>query len=319
MDKVIFIKYFNGTISEEEEKDLLSWIDMSEANRHEFFKERELWDMFLLNSSTEMIFQSTELKGRKLSKPAINKWVFELSKIAAIFLVAFLVSILLVKKTGKKTQSWNTIEVPIGQRTCLRLADGTTVWLNAKTKFSFPDRFKKDFREVKLDGEAVFDVSHNEKVPFIVKAKKFNVRVLGTEFNVYAYDNSNIFEVALVKGKVLLEKNASKEKSVELIPNQIATYNEQNKSLEIQTKDTFESLYWKEGIYSFNNQLLSSIIQRLERYYEVNINVKDPEILESKFTGKFRYSDPIDVILEVVRKSTSFKYIREGNEITIYN
>jgi len=209
--------------------------------------------------------------------------------------------------------------VPIGQRTCLRLADGTTVWLNAKTKFSFPDRFKKSIREVRLDGEAIFDVSHDEKVPFIVKAQKYNVSVLGTEFNVYAYDNSNVFETTLVKGKVLLEKNDSKEKAVELHPDQIAIYNEQSKLLEIKPVDTIESLYWKEGIYSFNNQPLSSIIQRLERYYEVVINVKDPQILRSKFTGKFRYSDPIEVILEVVRKGASFKYHKKGNVITIYN
>jgi transmembrane sensor len=318
MNKETFIKYFNGSISEEEEKNLLSWIDECEANRHEFFQERKLWDMFLLNSSSEMMVQSPTLKDKKVSKLVVNKWVIELSKIAAIFLLAFFVSFLLMKKPLSEAQAWNTIEVPIGQRTCLHLADGTTVWLNAKTKFSFPDRFKKDIREVKLDGEAIFDVSHNEKVPFIVKAQKYNVKVLGTEFNVYAYDNSNVFETTLVKGKVLLEKNDSKEKAVELHPDQIAIYNAQSKLLEIKPVDTIESLYWKEGIYSFNNQPLSSIIQRLERYYEVTINVKNPKILGSKFTGKFRYSDPIEVILEVVRKGTSFKYIKKDNEITIY-
>lgn len=234
MNKELFTKYFNGSISGEEEKNLLSWIDECEANRIEFFKERQLWDMFLLNSSSEIMFKSPTIIDKKVYKLNVNSWVIELSKIAAVFLVALFVSLLLVKKPLQETQSWNTIEVPIGQRTCLRLADGTTVWLNAKTKFSFPDKFKKDIREVKLDGEAILNVSHNGEVPFIVETKKYNIKVLGTEFNVYAYDNSNIFEATLVSGKILLEKNSSKENTIELRPNQIATYNEQSKLLEIE-------------------------------------------------------------------------------------
>lgn len=317
MDKEIFVKYFNGTISEEEEKELLSWIEECEANRREFFQERQLWDMFLLNGPSELTLQRTVKEEKKSFKPNVKKWIIELSKIAAIFLAAFFISSLIDKQPFPETQEWNSIEVPIGQRTCLRLADGTTVWLNAKTKFSFPGRFNKDIREVSLDGEAIFNVARNERAPFIVKAQKYNVRAAGTEFNVYAYDNSDVLEVTLVNGKVLLEKNESKEKAVELHPDQIAIYNEHNKSLEIKTIDTKESIYWKDGIYSFNNQPLSSIIQRLERYYEVTIDVRDPEILESKFTGKFRYSDPIEVILEVIRKSMSFTYNKKGNNITI--
>jgi len=318
MNKETFIKYFNGSISEEDERKLLSWIDESEENRREFFEERKLWDMFLLNSSSETILKGLLLKDNNEQRLLVKNRLVGLLKVAAVLLLVFITGILLVKKPAKESQAWNTIEVPIGQRTFLKLADGTSVWLNAKTKFSFPDRFKKDLREVKLDGEAVFDVSPNAKVPFVVDTRKYDVRVLGTEFNVYAYDNSDIFEVALVRGKVLLEKNESKEKAVELKPEQIAVYDEKDNALKITTADTNESFYWKEGIYSFNKQTLASIIQRLERYYEVSVKVNDPAILESKFTGKFRYSDPIEVIMEVIRKSSSFKYIKKGNEITLY-
>lgn len=319
MTKEIFNRYFNGDLSAIEERELLNWIDASDANRREFFQERKLWDMLLLNSPETMALSAPNLTVGKTDKThSRKKWILEFSKIAAVFIIAICIGGWLTLKYSEEPQAWNTIEVPIGQRACLHLADGTRVWLNAKSRFTFPDKFKKGLREVKLDGEAVFDVVHNEKSTFVVKTKRFNVRVLGTKFNIYAYDNSSVFETALVRGKVMLEKRASMEKPIELKPNQMGVYHDETGTIEIKTIDTKESLYWTEGVYSFNNQPLSCIIQRLERYYEVSISVKHPDILNYKFTGKFRYSDPIDIILEVIKKSKFFKYTKKDNQITIY-
>lgn len=319
MDKEIFIRYFRGSLSEAEEKALFAWLEENEANMQEFMQERKLWDMILLNTPESSAITATKTEeANTIAIQLRKKWIGGFSKIAAVFLLAISLGIWLTLKFSEEPQAWNTIEIPIGQRACIRLADGTKVWLNAKSRFSFPDKFKNGQREVKLDGEAVFDVVHNEKSNFIVKTKRFNVRVLGTKFNVYAYDNSSVFETDLVRGKVLIESLVSKQKPIELKPNQMAAYQDETGLFEIRTVDTRESLYWTEGVYSFNNQPLSSIIQRLERYYEVKITVKNPEILNDKFTGKFRYSDPIEVILEVVKKSKFFKFRKNGNEITIY-
>lgn len=317
MNKEIFIKYFRNELTETEEKALFAWIEESEDNRQAFLNERKLWDLILLNtpSNSGNIINIEDTR----SKSTAKRWLRELSKIAAIFIIAALAGGLYVKnRQPNETQVWNTIEIPIGQRASITLTDGTRVWLNAKSKFSFPDKFSKDKREVKLDGEAVFDVAHNENASFIVKTKRFNVRVLGTKFNVYAYDNSQVFETTLVRGKISLEKTNSGQESVVLKPNEMAVYSDNSGKVEIKTVDTKESLYWTEGVYSFDNQPLSAIIQRLERYYEVKITVENPEILKNKYTGKFRYSDPIEVILEVVRKNTFFRYKKLRNEIVIY-
>lgn len=97
--------------------------------------------------------------------------------------------------------------MPAGQRAELTLSDGTKVWLNAKTTFSFPDHFDDHQRNVILDGEAYFDVAHNEKSPFVIQTEKYNVKVLGTEFNVRAYKEDEIyaFETALINGSVEIE------------------------------------------------------------------------------------------------------------------
>jgi ferric-dicitrate binding protein FerR (iron transport regulator) len=318
MNKETFIKYFRNELSEVEEKALFAWIEESDRNKQEFLDERKFWDLLLLNTPTNT--KPLENIGGDQSGKTKKRWILEFSKIAAVFIIAALIGALFVKTHSKaeEVQAWNTIEVPIGQRTCITLTDGTKVWLNAKTKFSFPDKFRSDIREVRLDGEAVFDVTHNEKANFVVRTKQYNVKVLGTKFSVYAYNNSQIFEATLVRGKISLEEKSANPKPVILYPNQMATYNGDLENLEIKTVDAKQNLYWIEGIYSFDNQPLSSIIQRLERYYEVKIRVDNPELLNNKYTGKFRYSDSIDVILEVVKKSNFFNYKKINNEIIIY-
>ena len=313
MDKEIFIKYFEGTITKDEEQSLLFWIDQNEENRRIFMQERQLWDMVILNYPENMNAIRSEPDKRFTGKKAM----IELLKIAAIFVLALLISIYFISDRKEIIQAWNTIEVPIGQRTFLTLTDGTKVWLNAKTKLSFPDKFDKTNRIVKLDGEAVFDVTHNE-LPFIVETNKYKVKVLGTEFNVYAYSHSNTFEATLIRGKITIQQSNSNDTILELSPNHMASYNETSEKLELKPVNTQQSVYWREGIYSFENQSLASIFQRLERYYEVEFDVKKKKILDDSFTGKFRYRDPIEVILEVVKKSSRFKYVKTNNKITIY-
>ena len=318
MDRAIFIKYFEGTISPIEEKELLDWVEASSENKRVFMQERQIWDMLLLNGPDEqenLRLTPSEGGDRKFSG---RKIFLELAKIAAIFIGAVLVSYFFFMDKVNTKQAWNTIEVPSGQRTHLTLADGSKVWLNAKTRFTFPDHFNKGNRIVKLDGEAVFDVAHNVDLPFIVETNKYNVKVLGTEFNVYAYKQSNLFETTLIRGKVLIEKSDSKENALELSPDQMARYNEETGKLEITKVNTLQSIYWREGVYSFENETLASIFQRLERYYEVEFDVKNQKILQNSFTGKFRYRDPIEIILEVVKKSSRFRFSKTNNKITIY-
>ena len=106
-----------------------------------------------------------------------------------------------------------TVIVPAGQRAELLLADGTKVWLNSRSKLKFPDRFQKDARKVELDGEGYFEVTHQEEAPFTVHTSKYDVKVLGTEFNVKAYKDKEQFETSLLKGSVEVS-NANKSQTI---------------------------------------------------------------------------------------------------------
>jgi ferric-dicitrate binding protein FerR (iron transport regulator) len=317
MNKSVFIKYFTGDLSEEEENALLDWLDQSQANREEFQQERKLFDMLLLNASDDVV---RDIKIAGTFNEKIKKWIIQLGSVAAIFLVAFGLGIWFRTNNNQTEASGkiNVVEVPIGQRALITLADGTKVWLNAKSTFSFPDHFDKDNRTVQLTGEALFDVVHNESAPFLVNTPRYQVKVMGTKFDVYAYKHSSTFETTLIEGKVTLSKNNTNTEPIELRHDEQFVFDTLTNKSDIRKVATREFTSWVDGIYSFNDQLFSSIVQRLERYYGIKIEVDYPELLDFKFTGKFRQSDPLTEILDVVKKSKSFNYKEEDNKIIIY-
>jgi ferric-dicitrate binding protein FerR (iron transport regulator) len=317
MDNGIFIKYFKGELSEQDEMILLDWLDKSQANREEFLKERKLWDLLLLNASDEAS-KEDEIVGTSIGKS--KRWFLQISKVAAIFLIAFGsgIAFRIIQSDKSETVRINTVEVPIGQRVLMTLSDGTKVWLNAKTRFSFPDHFDKNNRTVHLNGEALFNVVHNAEAPFLVNTARYQVKVVGTKFDVYAYKNSGTFETTLIEGKVILSEYNTNNKPIELKPDEQFVFDTLKNITEIRKVDTKEFTSWIDGVYSFNDQLFSSIVQRLERYYEMKIEVNYPELMDYRFTGKFRGSDPLTVILDVVKKNKSFNYKLTDNKIIIY-
>ncbi|WP_347394515.1 FecR family protein, partial [Parabacteroides leei] len=200
--------------------------------------------------------------------------------------------------------------VPAGQRAELTLPDGTKVWLNAGSKLSYPSFFEKE-RKVFLSGEGFFDVSKNKKVPFIVSTRTMDVKALGTQFNVFCYPESNYTGVYLQEGSVKAYFPSSEAEGVILSPEQYLV--QKGKQLVLSTMDPDE-LLWREGIYTFKRQKLGRIIEKLELYYDVKIVVKDPEILDYEYVGKFRQRDGVMEILHLIQRIHNFK-IKKNDEL----
>ena len=218
------------------------------------------------------------------------------------------------KTEGKKV--YNRLEVPRGGEFQLALADGTKVWLNSLSTFRFPNRFSESMRNVELDGEGYFEVTHNGKAPFVIKTYKYDVKVLGTEFNLKAYKENQFFETALVKGCVVIE-DADKKELVEMKPNERVVY--ANGSLQIHSMDDWDDFRWREGLFCFTNETISSLIQKLELYYDVKIRIESTDLTNCTYSGKFRIKDGIEHVLKVLQLNHRFDYtFDEGkNEITI--
>ncbi|HCY40735.1 MAG TPA: hypothetical protein DHV48_05175 [Prolixibacteraceae bacterium] len=214
----------------------------------------------------------------------------------------------------------NEVSVPFGKKTTLILADGTKVWLNAGSRFAFPQSFIGKNREVFLEGEAYFEVTKNKNQPFIVSTNNIDVEVLGTKFNLSAYQTDNFCETVLLEGAVRVQDNGKLfNAKLELKPNQKATFYSDNKELvRSEAPDANMQISWINGWYQFSNQNLITVLDKLERYYNIRF-VHDPT-LESKafpISGKLDLKGSINEVMAVLSKVAKINYQITDNEIII--
>lgn len=323
MDHEILQRYIEGNSTQQEKEDVARWLDADEKHMQEFLLLRNVYDVSLWRGKdtfAKIEEEHSDENGNNNNKRRI-KLVREFLKIAAVFLLA-LGCYHLFLSPGMQIQNTNvalqTVYAPEGQRAEVVLSDGTKVWLNAKSSITFPNDFSGAERLVKLDGEAYFDVTHDDLKKFVVKTDEYQVKVHGTEFNVNAYSNSSVFETTLIAGSVEVVSNATAE-SIMLSPNK-KVYAENNKLVltDLESQDQF---LWKKGILFFENQDVKDIFEKLELYYDVKIEVRNREILSNKYqyTGKFWSKDGIEHVLKVLQLRHNFKYTKdEMNNITIY-
>jgi ferric-dicitrate binding protein FerR (iron transport regulator) len=306
------IKYIEGNSTQDEKDAIARWLDSDEENWKEFMALRKSYNLTLANLEDNL----PEIPQIKPKKKGI---AYELLKIAAIFAVAFGCYYLLEKATGQPDDEvvMHTFHVPAGQRAELTLADGTNVWLNAKTTLTFPSHFTKSKREVQLDGEAYFTVKPDPANTFTVNTRQYAIKVLGTEFDVSAYSTSETFETSLIKGAVEIS-SAQTNESMKLSPNNRA-YIKNGKLVQAPIRH-YSHFLWKDGMISFENERMESIIDKLRLYYDVNIQVKNKKISDLRYTGKFWTKDGVEHVIRVIKIHAKFHYIKdnEQNLITIY-
>jgi ferric-dicitrate binding protein FerR (iron transport regulator) len=302
MDKETLYRLFNGTSTFEEERRIRQWMEASETNRMVFMQERKTYDALLFTSLD-------------ISKPSGKKhailW-YRIGTVAAV-LSLLIVSTLYIRTLMHKRNSpeeYNTLVVPAGQRIHLILADNTDIWLNANSTFRYPSEFSKNDRTVYLDGEAFFDVSRNDKKPFMVKTVSGDIMVTGTSFNVEAYSKQGCFETGLFEGSVEIYRNDRKFTSLK--PNE-RSYLKDGRLYVTQITD-MDKYLWKDGLIAFNNKTLEEILLSLEKYFDIRIQVSNNPLPQRTYTGKFRQSDGVDYALRVLQKSIHFTY--ERDEIT---
>ena len=311
MKDSLLIKYLTGNTTKAERKLVFEWIEAHSLHKEHFLALRKLHNYQIWNKAQ----QSSSTTGTS----SIHWWK-EVIKIAAILVSGFISLYALgwinLSPTDKDFVV-KTLQVPAGQRAELTLSDGTTIWLNAQSTLTFPSKFSEKQREVTLNGEGFFNVTHNEKKPFIVKTQHYNIKVLGTTFNVLAYNNEPSFNTALIIGKVAIESNSS-DTSLFLTPGTQASLN-QTGQLITKPITSLSPFAWKKGLIAFENEPVSKLLKTLKRQYDINIEIKNKELEKHYFTGKFRTSDGIEHVLKTLQLKCNFKYKidRENNLIFI--
>jgi ferric-dicitrate binding protein FerR (iron transport regulator) len=315
MNHELLKRYISGEASDAEKIRIAEWLDEAPENMREFVALRKLYDITLWNKKNEGA--KTVLRKKSKTVSLTGNFLTEFTKIAAIFVLAFLaVRYLFPTNPVNEPVVMQTIHVPAGQRAVLTLVDGTKVWLNAKTTFTFPNRFSADSRNVTLDGEGYFDVTGNKKQPFKVKTEKYDIKVWGTEFNVMAYSGKDIFETSLLEGSVELLKSGA-EKGAMIRPNE-RIFLKDNQLVRAPIVH-YNHFLWKEGLISFNNESFPEMVSKLELYFDLKIIIKNNKILNYRCTGKFRTKDGVEHILKVLQLSNKFRFTIDDklNIITI--
>ncbi len=215
----------------------------------------------------------------------------------------------------EELSSYNQLITPYGKRSVITFSDGTKAWVNAGSKLTYPVEFGKSKREIYIDGEIYIEVAEDKSRPFIVKTRQMDINVLGTKFNVSAYEADMLNSVVLAAGSVRISPTAGNKK-VTLAPNQIYSYSHGNGSVE----EVDASIYtlWTKGLYQFESEVLANIIVRLERYYGVKIDC-DSTIATLKCSGKLDMKDDLEKLLTDLTRALPITFHHENDNTYIIN
>lgn len=303
------LNYIRGYCTDVSSSEIQDWILVSEANKARYRLIRNTWDLVLLSDDTEHAsnddaYQKLRAKLMNIEsepepQPFIARHLKGFLRIAAAVAATLVISWYFFGER-KSSGGYHHIEVASGQRVKLELADSTIVWLAAGTRFSYPENFSNDRRHVLLDGEAQFQVSYRENTPFHVETNTYNIEVLGTTFNVYAYRDASLFETTLYEGSVALRGGSIQQADLILAPGQQATYDKQNNRIALNNQVEISEMDDRiSGYIIFNETPFGDMAERLSRYYRIPIRIEDPAIAEYECTGKFQYYEKLEKILEV--------------------
>ncbi|HEY1062714.1 MAG TPA: FecR family protein [Daejeonella sp.] len=206
---------------------------------------------------------------------------------------------------------YNKIETPFGGKYQINLPDGSKVWLNSASTLRFPALFSGNTREVELNGEAYFDVAKNPNKPFKVITKDQIVEVLGTQFNINSYSDEETFKTTLIEGSV---KIIYKDRVVLLSPGQ--QFQPNMKSSKVIEADTEGVTAWKNGYFLFKDEDIRSIMRKISRWYNVEVNYSG-NIPDVGFGGNISRSKDINEVLNVLQLTNAVHFKVEGRRITV--
>jgi ferric-dicitrate binding protein FerR (iron transport regulator) len=308
MEKETLYKYFDGKASDKEKKDIHEWLESSPSNMDTYLAERELFDATILLA--EPLAASTNIKQRSLWRT----FSLEVSKIAAVALIIISIGMYVYNnKIDELSNQINTVKVPSGQRANVILPDGSTVWLNARSELRYPSVFT-DGRNVSLKGEGYFEVVKDNGKSFKVQTDNCEIEVLGTKFNVEAYDGE--FTTSLIEGSVKITEKDDEKEAVILKPNNKATL--KDGKLDVSPITDYDTYRWKEGLICFKNASFTELMNRFEKCYGIRIVIQNKNVEKYVCSGKFRISDGIDMALRILQKDAKYTFERDGEDSTIY-
>ncbi len=225
-----------------------------------------------------------------------------------------------VQKLNAQESVFNTVIVPYGKRAMITLSEGTKVWLNSGSKLIYPAVFAESKREVYIDGEAVFEVTHSTIKPFLVNTRDFEIKVLGTVFNVSAYSDDKNSSTVLEQGKVELcskGKTLFSKDRLTISPGTMAIFDPEQKAFQEQKVNPRDYMSWRKGYLVFDHEKLIRIVKKLSRYYNVDIQLQNTQLGNETFSGNLDMKNTPEDVLSVIAATTPFLFKYEDKKLVI--
>ena len=214
-------------------------------------------------------------------------------------------------------EDYNTVHVPYGGTYSIELCDGTKVYLNSGTVFEFPSRFSGSRREVKLKGEAYFEVTRNESKPFVVNVDEIEVKVLGTSFNVKSYVDEPGVYTTLVEGSVAIVRDGQPERVI--LPGEQAYYNKGVGTLSVASVDVGEYTAWKDGLFYFKDITLEEILRIVSRWYDLNVFYVNQSAKSVVYSGKLPMYSSVEDVLRKFELSGEVRFELKNRTLTVFD
>jgi len=301
---------------------LEAWINENEKNKKYFEDIRSLYDAAhkelneIAGTDKEWERFTQRVVNDRRKKPDVLQVLIRVAAILLLPVVGLGIFYFYAGNSGDTAYSNEklTVVAPLGQKSKLILPDSTVVWLNSGSKLSYTIFSENTKREVDLSGEAYFEVTRDKKHPFVVSTKDYEIKVLGTKFNVRSYDYDKATETALEEGKVAI--TFSNGKKYELIPGQVALASN-TANMEIKNADIRSIVCWKNNVLRFSNTPVKEMVPMLERWYGVHINVKNMDKAGEKCFTMTIKTESLNEALQLIKYVTPIKYSVKGDNVEI--
>ncbi|WP_455640422.1 FecR domain-containing protein [Parabacteroides sp.] len=318
INEEILLQYIDGTLTASDAAAVEEWLAASPENEkllEQLYFTREVVNRVRVMQSVdpEQSLRRFKAQVQELNKKVrLRRMLWFAQRVAAVLFIPIFVLSVYLWMQGDKKGEVHMVEMRAnpGVVSMLSLPDGSRVWLNSASSLKYPSDFVADNREVELEGQGYFEVTHDAKQPFIVHAgQDYAVEVLGTTFSVAAYADDDRIETTLVEGSVNIhvQTGGGQELSRRIKPQEKVTFTKTTKELDVETVNTDYETAWKNGEIIFRNHPMSQVLKVLSRHYHVKFVVQDSLVLNSIITARFK-DEQLPQVMEYLRLASGIKY-----------
>lgn len=322
LNSELILKHLSGQTTDEEIEQLTSWVNESAENENQF---AEMQNSYIFLASTlspdnrKSAFNEiiNQINNKKEKKGISVKRIYSIaaSVLFPVLLVASLWYYQGVFADKNEPELFTEIVAPPKHNSQITLSDGTQVWLSPESKLRYGQNYGKKTRNVILDGEGYFEVTKNHEKPFTVETGHLKVKVLGTSFNLEAYNNETLVRTTLVRGSLQIESELI-SKEVLLSPGDRISLDLNSKQLTSEKVNTEIYRLVKEGMIIFKRNTLAEVCRKLERWFMIPVELNGADNQDLLFTAKFQ-DEPVEKILQILDLTIPINYQIMNDKIVI--